>query len=509
MVLKNLSVSGRLALGFGLTGLLFTLVVWQYHQTLFKVMNRFDTLQTTQAAKKDHYLNIHRYMLEARRSEKDFLSRKNLLYPEQVAELVQLIDVETKNIQSIEEKTGGRPIGEEIGTLIHAYHNTFKQIVAAWKVNGLDHNTGLQGRFRQTIHTTEEEAKNFNTNRLYLTLLQIRRAEKDLGLRKDPDYRNKVQGLIRQFRSQINRSTLDPSFKNRLVITLEMYQVDFERYANQVLEGENIHGGKGPFRDTAHTLENLLTLHYVPDLEEEILTLRRREKDYLLRGGENYVQEVQQTVAQILINIKASALAADDKKRLISGIKRYESDFLALVNHDKEIVQLTAKMGEAVLKIEPLITLGVAEAVTDMTIATETTRQNVQQKTTIGLIVALIAILLSIGFAFYFSRLIIRPINTLTQLAELFAPPEQDPGAIDPNQKDEILILTHAMGRMTGHLQDIIYYFGDHIQALNQTASTLEKHANQPLSQLEKEKMALSLRSMSENLKKKLEQLNA
>ncbi|MBF0446320.1 MAG: hypothetical protein HQL68_12100 [Magnetococcales bacterium] len=73
MAFKNMSIGERLGVGFGLIGVLFVMVVWQYHHTLFGVINRFDTLQETQGAKKNHFLNVHRYMLEARRSEKDFL----------------------------------------------------------------------------------------------------------------------------------------------------------------------------------------------------------------------------------------------------------------------------------------------------------------------------------------------------------------------------------------------------------------------------------------------------
>jgi methyl-accepting chemotaxis protein len=410
MIPKNISVGGRLGLGFGLVGLLFAMVVWQYHHTLFGVINHFDILQETQAAKKTHFLNVHRYMLEARRSEKDFLSRKTLQYPGRVAEYVQLIDVESEKIKIIEEKTGSSPIGGKIHELIQVYHSAFKKIVAAWKINGLDHNSGLQGRFRNTIHDVEAQAKNFKT--------------------------------------------------------------------------------------------------YVPHLEEEILTLRRREKDYLLRGDESYVNTVRQTAAKILSNIKLSQLSSTDKKMLASEIHRYEDDFLALVNHNNEIIKLTALMREAVHKIEPFVIIGVAEATTEMTTATKATRTQVQTRTALAILTTLVAIFLATWFAYYFSRSITRPVNTLTQLTELFAPPEENPDPADLKQKDEIIILTNAMGRMTGHLRDIIYYFNDHIVELHDMAETLEKNTNKTISPAEKKKMVASLKKMSIALEKKMGQMD-
>ncbi|MBF0356983.1 MAG: methyl-accepting chemotaxis protein [Magnetococcales bacterium] len=405
--MKNLSVGERLGVGFGLIGLLFALVVWQYHYTLFGVIKQFDTLQANQAAQKTHFLNVHRYMLEARRSEKDFLSRKKLLYPDRVEKYVKLLDAETKKIQAIEKRTGGRPLGDQIHKLIQIYHSDFKKIVAAWKINGLDHNSGLQGRFRTTIHTIEAQVK-----------------------------------------------------------------------------------------------------MYIPELEEEILTLRRREKDYLLRGSSIYVTTVRQTAAKIIEQINGAGISDENKKTILAGIKRYEDDFLALVEHNNEILKLTANMRMAVHKIEPLVAIGVDEATAQMNSATDRTRIQTKERTTAAMVVAIIAIILGFGFAYYFSRSITRPVKTITRLAELFAPPKSGQETASPDQKDEIMVLTNAMGRMTGHLRDIIYYIIDHVAELKKLSETLTNNTNKTISPQDKKMMIGSLNQMSESLEKKMSQLD-
>ncbi|MBF0194335.1 MAG: methyl-accepting chemotaxis protein [Magnetococcales bacterium] len=407
MTLKNMSIGERLGIGFGLIGILFALVAWQYHQTLFGVINRFDTLQETHGAKKTHFLNVHRYMLEARRSEKDFLVRKKMHYPERVAKYVQLLISETEKIKDIEYNNSSHPLGGDINALIHIYHQDFKKIVKAWQINGLDHNSGLQGKFRDTIHFVEKLVKK-----------------------------------------------------------------------------------------------------HIPSLEEEILTLRRREKDYLLRGDKSYVTAVQKTTEQILVNIKSAPLSNANKQTLVAGIKRYEKDFLTLVAHNNEIIRLTADMRSAVHKIEPMIILGVAEATSQMSIATQNTKTETREKTAVAMFIALMATFLGISFAYYFSRSITRPINTLTQLTDLFASPADSSENLDANQKDEIIILTNAMGRMTGHLRDIIYYFIDHITALQKMSKTLEENTNKTISPEEKKEMVASLQKMSKDLEEKMRQLD-
>lgn len=66
-------IGEKIALSFGLVGLLLLGVIWQYHQTLQSSLSDYKSLQDVFAAKKNHALLIDRHMLEARRAEKDFL----------------------------------------------------------------------------------------------------------------------------------------------------------------------------------------------------------------------------------------------------------------------------------------------------------------------------------------------------------------------------------------------------------------------------------------------------
>jgi methyl-accepting chemotaxis protein len=73
---------------------------------------------------------------------------------------------------------------------------------------GLDEDSGLQGTFREKVHRLQELAANYNVDRLYTLLLQIRRSEKDLALRQDPAYREQVRRLIAEFRQLLETAEL-------------------------------------------------------------------------------------------------------------------------------------------------------------------------------------------------------------------------------------------------------------------------------------------------------------
>ncbi len=168
---ENLSIGQKIGLGSGLTILLFSIVVWQYHSTLFRALADYDELQSVYGAQKSHSLNIQRYMLEARRSEKDFLARKGAEYVERVKTYVDLVLEEAAALGTIEKKAGGTRVAARIGERMKTYEASFQDIVRAWRIKGLDHQSGLQGQFRETIHRAEAKAGGFKTATLYLTLL--------------------------------------------------------------------------------------------------------------------------------------------------------------------------------------------------------------------------------------------------------------------------------------------------------------------------------------------------
>ncbi len=481
---EKLSIGKKIGLGFGLTILLFIIVVLQYHLTLFHALSDYEDLQSVYEAKKFHSLNIHRYMLEARRSEKDFLARKEAKYVERVTKHVDMVLESAAALGAIEQYTGDSRVAEHIGELIRAYHASFQDIVQSWQRKGLDHQAGLQGHFRETIHRVEAKAAGFKTGTLYLTLLQIRRSEKDLGLRRSGQYAERVRKLGQHFKTQLGDSALDAQAKSTINDAMEDYLREFDVYAEQVLGGEDVSGGMGVFRDVAHRLEGILLARYIPNLEEDVLMLRRHEKDYLLRGDKSYMEKVQSTIQIILDNISDAEIPAREKQNLGDQMRAYEKDFLALVEQNDHIIASTAKMRQAVHKIEPIVTANVQEAIIHMDQATAANREFSENNAFLALFLSIAALLLGVFFSVLIARRITQPIATLMGLVELVAGEGGESG--EKQKKDEIATLAGAMGRMAGSHRQTLLQLGEHTDNLENTASglgtacgTLEDLANE------------------------------
>jgi len=243
---SKLRIGEKLAISFGLVGLLFLLVIWQYHVTFYQSLADYRGLQETYGMGKSHALAIESSMLNARRAEKSFLLDKSMNHVEVVSDNVDAVLREAAELGSVNDKF--KPAADRITTLTGIYHQQFLAIVDAWRTQGLDHNSGLQGTFRKAIHELEAIAAKLKVGSLYLQLLQIRRAEKDLGLRREAEYRDKALGLIQGLRDKLTESGLDPNFQEQLNEELDVYHKTFEVYAKLVLDQQDIQGGKGPFR---------------------------------------------------------------------------------------------------------------------------------------------------------------------------------------------------------------------------------------------------------------------
>jgi len=468
---ENLRIGTKIGLGFGITSMLFIVVIVQYHTTLFNALSDYEHLYSSYEAQKSHSLNIHRYMLEARRSEKDFLDRKEAEYAKRVKKYVDLVLGETTALLTIEKQTKGKPVAQHIGDRMQTYHAAFQNIVQAWELKGLDHNSGLQGRFRDTIHKVETKAGEFKAGALYLTLLQIRRGEKDLGLRRSGLYANRVNEFGIRFKEQVEASTLNPQIKSVLASTMNDYLQGFEHYAKHVLEGKDLHGGRGVFRNIAHRLEKQISAHYIPDIEKQILMLRRHEKDYLLRGDKAYVVKVRLTVQAMLESVDSSNIPPLEKEMLADQVKVYEKDFLALVEQNDRIIELTAKMRQAVHQIEPLVVNNVQAAIASMGQAAKSTRKLSTRNSVIALSLSGLAVYLGIIFSLFIAQRITRPIATLVGLAETVVGPETVPG--EKQQGDEIAELASIMGRMAGSHQQMLLRTEEHVTTLETEISKL------------------------------------
>ena len=451
---NNLRIGEKIGLSFGLVGLLFLGVIWQYQMTLKQSLSDYQRLLDVFEAKKSLTSNIERVMLEARLAEKDFLIHREAAAADKVTRYVGRIRQEAVKLKKID--ADALTVGKQISMFIENYQTRFEALVAAWRKRGLDHNSGLQGRFRDRAHELEKLADNFKVGSLYLQLLQIRRGEKDLGLRREKQYYDTVFERIKEFKTKVNTSELQKDLKIRLHREMDVYRDALTAYAQDALNGKNIRGGKGPFRNAAHRIEDLLKAHYVPDLEKNILQLRRREKDYLLRHDEQYIRMAQGEIQTLRSQIAQSGISSSNKQRFNALLDSYASDFLSLVDQNEIIDRLALEMNDAARQITQMVERNIEIADRTMKETTETINADSQANSRLMLIIVIVALLLGISFAVYITRYITHSLHRIGTVLSRMAHSDPTDRVPVTGGRDELDAMGAAVNTMSDHMERLI-----------------------------------------------------
>lgn len=481
-IARVLRIGEKIGFGFGLVGAIFLVVIWQYHNTLQQSLADYRSLQSIHVAKKVDMLKIESSMREARRAEKDFLLHRTEDFARDVDTHLRDALLTAADLGGIDPESA--PIADRIRGLIEVYREKFQGTVDAWKKKGLDHNSGLQGAFREAAHELEAMAGHFNVDNLYLQLLQIRRGEKDLGLRREQQYLEHVLGLLLEFENKTAASELEESVKTLLLEEIETYRRSFENYASSALSNADIQGGKGPFRQTAHRIEALLNSHHIPDMASNILQLRRREKDYLLRGEKIYVDMALKELNLIHRLVEPAAISSAQKSHLLGLLENYRRDFLALVDQNDLIVSMTGEMHRAVAEIAVLVERNVKHANQVMQRMVTEIEASSSEKERLMLWLVALATLLGILFAVSITLRIVRPLRSMAGMLDRLAyeePSERLP--FYPDGRDEVNLMAGSVNTMADNKSRLINWWKSTMReaaACEHLEMTLDKSRNDP-----------------------------
>ncbi|MGB1200609.1 MAG: methyl-accepting chemotaxis protein, partial [Cognaticolwellia aestuarii] len=220
-------------------------------------------------------------MLQLRRSEKDFLLRKNVKYQQTFSNTfkhaLQLINGLEQRLVTT-DFTGTKLLVIKNG--LQNYQQIFEQLIAASTAQGLDRSSGFYGKLRNATHSLEENITAVNDYESHTYLLTLRRHEKDFILRNEEKYLGRL--LDTADKLKIRLSTSDSQN------LLSTYISEFKKYfeiSNTIGLDENS-GIRGSMRAAVNNVES--------ELKQEITRLN----SYI---SENIEQSHSQHLAVTLI----------------------------------------------------------------------------------------------------------------------------------------------------------------------------------------------------------------
>lgn len=223
------------------------------------VMNT-DSRQSLETAERA-LLYSKAHMLTLRRYEKDFQARKEMSYvasfKEELEQAKQQLDVVVQQLSDT-----GVDLSElkTMGFYMDTYADTFKQLVERQQAVGLDYLSGFYGTFRSAAH--EAEANLDNTPEVEVSLLTLRRYEKDFMLRRDEDYVSEFKAEVANFHELLNqaveREAMTPALATETGQYIDRYATEFYKMADaEIVIGLDMDDGiNGKMRAAIHEMED-------------------------------------------------------------------------------------------------------------------------------------------------------------------------------------------------------------------------------------------------------------
>lgn len=203
----------------------------------------------------EHIDKISIQMLQARRSEKDFILRSNEKYIGKHQKIVDEIFATTKSLDNYYSTVEEHKQLSILNDQVKAYQNGFMGLVNNMKASGLTHKAGYRGGLREAVHAVEEIIGSVHELELTVSMLMMRRHEKDFMARKDHKYVNKMISQNSVFGEILGRTDMTPKNREAITLSMDKYQKDFLKLSNNIEEATGI---QVAFRKDVHAMEGTL-----------------------------------------------------------------------------------------------------------------------------------------------------------------------------------------------------------------------------------------------------------
>lgn len=460
-VLKNMRIGLKLILCFMTVSFLFLAVIVKYYNALSDADDKYGYLLDVEKARETHLSDINILMLEARRAEKDFLSRKDPVYIGRVQtatdKIIKKVDLLVQLPKSRSEDTKEGVPYHKLAELARKYNSTFKNIAELWQQKGLSHNSGVRGELRKIAHTMESQFSKFNVSELKILLLQIRRAEKDYIQRVDKKYLNRHKKQVQLFLEELGHSKVSSELKIRLQQDIRDYERRFNRFVRAFSKRRGVDKkAQNRFVNVARSVEKKLDSQYVPGIMVDYLQMRRHEKDYLLRLDLKYANRLGDVEKRMVDSIQASSVSARQKESLESLLESYLEKFHELVAIDQDISEKHDAMRKAIHRIEPLVEKYVKKIHVDMAATIKETEESVHYAIIITLVVSIIAFVISIILGVFFARSITERITGVARFMKHYEEGDMT-GSLESRSNDEVGIMTRSLNAAITAIRDTIF----------------------------------------------------
>lgn len=290
-------------------------------------------------------------VLELRKHEKDFMLRQDKSY----------LDKFTKSFETLKKNTiimqeDLKEHGLDVAPLLKfqqqttLYQTQFVQLVDISEQVGLDPQAGLYGGLRSAAHRLETEFKKAASDKVLVSLLQLRRAEKDFMLRLDLKYLEAFNKEFSNFQSLLSET----SASTELVAAADSYADAFRK----LVDGRQQIGLKpdlgviGKMREAIHATEESLKA-MTKSTSEEVVAAEAQARWIAI----SLFLVVLVTVLTLLTMTSRSIIQPIQRVCQTIGLIRRDNDFRqrVIVDGNDEMTQLAGDFNQMLNDFQNLV----------------------------------------------------------------------------------------------------------------------------------------------------------
>ena len=125
--------------------------------------------------------------------------------------------------------TGGELV--DLRTATDRYSEQFATVEAMWREIGLDQDSGLRGHLRGAVHDVESALEQHDELRLTVTMLMMRRHEKDFLMRLSDRYITRLADRLDEFTDQLAASGIPLDARRTITDLMATYHASFNAMA--------------------------------------------------------------------------------------------------------------------------------------------------------------------------------------------------------------------------------------------------------------------------------------
>lgn len=297
--------------------------------------------------------------------------------------------------------------------------------------------------------------------KLSVDVLALRKNEKDFLARKQQKYADEFASNAKNLHSNINKLKTSLTHENLSIqqaVQLDELATKYEELFKQVVAlqieiGVDSESGLyGDLRSAVHQIETLAKQSADYEILYYMLTLRRQEKDFMLRRDPKYLERFNDSISQF--ENKLSSSQPLNIAQMQMSLNKYQTNFISLFEKESEL-GLNSKeglLGELRGTIHQT-----EEAFGELTdfikteIETATNSAYVTLVVIIGVIFGLIYLLLTLV-----SKAIYQPVQTITEKIHTIADDLDLTQLVNHISNDEVGVLSKSFDALIASLRDTV-----------------------------------------------------